>query len=1099
MGLRLTSRTKFSLLRCFAAVVVALSILASVTAPAFAAGGQFGNLNGTIVDAQTKAPIAGAHISAKSGSGNYTATTDAKGFFVILGMSVDSYTVTIEATGHETQNLTGVPVFGDETDTVGTVAMVPSLKTIATTHSRSTGSAFQPTQTIDQYTVSGAQIVQATGNAASTNENAIFLSVPGVTLTNAGTVTIRGGAATEVGYQYDGIPFKEPFYGFNGSPGLANGIGSVQIVEGAGDATQGNVGSGVVNVIPLRGSGSGSGTVDFEAGGPYYFHQFSANYGFSTPNNRWSEYAAFSGQNGYPPTGYRFDPQDQYLDAFTTTRQANNQFVENLVYRFGKNNHESLQGLYTNISAISYGPNGTPFGYYYPYPGSIFNGYWSGFLNGAIVPAFGGTGAFTPNQVAALTPLNNYTPSTNITPSGSQVADSIQTRLLKLEYDNSLNATTYLAIKYFNWAQYSYTDSSYVQGAYGSGIPNPAWGAIGGPQSGFIADLTKQFGTNLTVTLDGSYDNIRPVWDGQQPALTYFGLGGFVPDFVGANAAASTGLPVGYLCNGNGGAPFSQFAAGCASSLGIAGQLPNWGIGFQQAQFQNWGYGIRFQWEASDKLHVDFGVRQEGQNEHWQNQLNTLGVAGLPGANPFDVPPSFWTSSVLYPSETEPRISISYQLDRNDSLRFGYGRSAVFSNAQDSGTPFNMTGLSNFLGIPANPNGPGCRPGSAPANANIVSVPVGKPGCTLYVQQLYWNNDIEYPDAGNTLPSIYNNYDLTYSHQFKNGWGARITGFRKIGNDIPAAVNLNPILGIFETANLGLNRTTGAEFELNTPEKAVGLSGFLSMTYQNVLSSTPPLSQAETSVPQVTLATLTLGNLYRAGYVSPFVIQIGAQENFKNGLQIIPQLHYDIGYPYSVGNLIAEQINGYGGAVSYANIPQANLTTWTNTQDSSPLLGIGGLGGAAGSTNYVDPANPGSIFNPNIAATRGTNGTAANGGILSHPNLEANLTVQLKKGQNTFGIQFFNLFGNGFVSSVPAPNTFYQPVATGLGGPQTGWNPCQLQVPISATYNCAAQLPYSTFAFKNGAYVLSNGNFNAGPSIAPLNPFGFHVFFQRSI
>jgi len=233
-------------------------------APALAAGGTNGNLNGTVVDASSKAPVAGASVVAKSGSGTYSATTDARGFFSILQMNIDSYTLTISAAGHDTVNLQNVIVFGDETDTVGTVSMQASgLKTIAKVTSRSASSAFQPTQTTDTYSVSGQRIQQALGNAYNSNEATLVQSVPGVIATydsaNGPGLSIRGSLGVELGYQYDEVPFSSPFFNANAGQGFINGInggsgGGLQIVSGAGDATQGNVGGGVINTVVPRGT-----------------------------------------------------------------------------------------------------------------------------------------------------------------------------------------------------------------------------------------------------------------------------------------------------------------------------------------------------------------------------------------------------------------------------------------------------------------------------------------------------------------------------------------------------------------------------------------------------------------------------------------------------------------------------------------------------------------------------------------------------------------------------------------------------------------------------------------------------------------------------
>ena len=104
--------------------------------------------------------------------------------FTILGVAVDTYSVTITAPGHDIVNVPGVNVFGDQINTIQTVSLQPHLATIARVTSRSVSSAYQPTQTVDSYTINSQQIQESTGRAMSTNENAALLSVPGVTLTN---------------------------------------------------------------------------------------------------------------------------------------------------------------------------------------------------------------------------------------------------------------------------------------------------------------------------------------------------------------------------------------------------------------------------------------------------------------------------------------------------------------------------------------------------------------------------------------------------------------------------------------------------------------------------------------------------------------------------------------------------------------------------------------------------------------------------------------------------------------------------------------------------------------------------------------------------
>jgi hypothetical protein len=1145
---------------------IAVVFVCALPSPVFAAGGQFGNLRGgPIEDSATKAPITGARIIASSPSGTYHAVTDSHGLFTILGMNVDTYTITIEAKGYEPISFPGQTLIGDGTlDLGGPWLMTKSLKTIARVSARSPASAFQPSQTIDSYTITQAQIQQTTGKAFSTNENALLLAVPGVTLTNAGTPTVRGGAAYEVGYEYDGVSFKEPFLGTNGSgilgmsgsnsSALFNGISDVQVVEGAGDATQGNVGSGVINLIPARGTYPGSVNTDLEAGTPNFSHQFAGTWSWATPDNRFSDYLSFNGQRYVPYFGYHTTPLDQYGNFFTTHYTANNQFQNNFIFKFGHNQNQSLQVLYLNILQQLYGAQG---------PGGIFcdptiNAIYG--LNGGACPA--GTNpnalAYWPyDSIQSLTPVGlpwgilplafglakspaqsllsyvDLLPSMPNTPftaacaqaatlgsgclpvPGGQMFNSTTTRFLKFEYDWHIDPSTYLATRYYNWEQLNNADNSYTcGGAWQTGLNGlcPGWSSVGGPTVGASADLTHQITPNLTFQIEGKEDVLHPIWDGYTPGYEMLEMD--LPPLSGSTAGFG-GLPNapllpdfyagGYLCGGN-----PQHKAYFDCSQGWANtRIPTWGIGYNKTFFQNWGYGLRFMYDPGTRVHLDLGVRDEGQNRHWFNQLDQYGLALPPDitcikgvlvagkqcsplgqdikTNPYDVPGPQWVGPNATPFQNvwQPRGSIDYELGRNDAIRFGYGRSAVFANAQTAGTPFHMYGLQNFIGIPA-------KAGSYCGWLATVAIPAGHPGCTSYAQQLYWNGDnLEAPDALNPPPAIYSNYDFTYTHAFQNGWGLKVTPFEKIGTSLPTFYLLNPVLGIFAISNQGYNKTNGVEFEVTTPPRALGASGFLSMTYQNVLSTTPPLTTAETTVPLVPTATLALGDLYRAGYVSPFSIRLGGVENFKNGFSISPQLQYDIGYPYSFGNLIAAQV----APGVYANIPQVNFGPGVSGGLSTI---IGTAPGTAISTNYVDPADPGTSLHPNIAWTRGTQGTSATGGFLSHGNLFATTTFQWTHGRNTLGVQLTNLFGNAFVNSVPAVNPWYQPLANGLAGPQTGYNTCVAQVGAGRR-GCTAWIPKDTYAYSNGAYLLTNGDFTASPGLAPLIPFNAQFFWQLKL
>jgi hypothetical protein len=1067
---------------------LALAVCVLSTPSAFAAGGVYGSLSGTVTDAITHAPIANATVRAVSPSQSFTGRTDAGGHFTLIGVSVDTYSIIISAPGHASVTIPGVTVYGDQNNSIGTASL--GLQTIGGTHAHtSVSNAYQPQQTTDAYTINPQQIALSTGKAVSTNENAALLSVPGITLTNnnssMGTqVTIRGGAAYEVGYQLDGVPFREPFLNGNGSFGLMNGVGNVQVVEGAGDATQAGVGAGVINVVPQRGSGPGSGTLDIEAGAPNRYNQYGIDYGFSTPDNRFSEYFAYVGDNLQPYYGYTFTPQYQYGNYFATQRDETSQFLNNFFFKFGKDKNQQIQVLYLNISQIGWEGNAGPGGLYnpttnpnalvyYPYD-TLTQGLW------------GELAGWSPSQYASLIGLSPGTPATDVPITQGQQAFSNQTRFLKLEYDNNLSDSTYLAFRYYNWETLQSGDDSYTLGPWQTGDPGISdTSTTGGPTSGVGLDLVHQFGSNLTVTLNGEYDVLRPIWDGYEPQLEAYAL------YAGAGQEGATGadwLP--------GGVVYDTYCPGVAYSgtgplPSCDPRLPSWGIGYNGTEFQNWGGGIRVQYNPTGKLHLDLGVRDEGQNQHWYGQLGqygegapstgvTTGGVTVPINNPYDVLTTSWTNNVLHPTALEPRGAASYQFDPNDSIRVSYGRSAVFANAQTGGTPFHLYGIQPYLSIPA-------KAGSMCGWAATALFP-----CQSYAAELYWAGDnLEAPDAGNGLPAIYNNYDFSYNHLFSNGMGMRITPFYKEGTDLPTFFLLNPVLGIFAVSNQGLNKTTGAEFDLTTPQRAVGISGFFAATYQNVLSTTAPFTTAENAVPLVSSASLALHDLYRAGYVSPASFRIGGTDQYKSGFSISPQIETNIGYPYSIGNMIAAEI----GPGVYANIPQVDFGPGITGGNASL---IGGSPGAAVATNYYDPSDPGSSSHPNIDATRGTPGTSANGGYLSHWNMNAAVTLQYKWGRSTIGIQFLNLFGNAYNGTVPSINPWYQPVANGKSGPQTGSESCVSQT--GSARGCWGSAPIDTYAYTNGAYLLTNGNFTAGaPTLGPGQPFTTQLFYQLKI
>ncbi len=628
-------------------------------------------------------------------------------------------------------------------------------------------------------------------------------------------------------------------------------------------------------------------------------------------------------------------------------------------------------------------------------------------------------------------------------------------------------------MRYYNaWTQ---ATSSTAIGSAGQG--SPYWDDTGGQRVGSQFDLTRSFGPRFSVTLHGEYEVQKPLWNDYEPyallgsnsggANTYGSIVGQCGDtYAGCNAVDYRDfLPGGYVYDALG---------------GKVPRIPEWGVDYNNSTFITSAEALRFQWTPIDKLHFDFGYRRDA--DVYKYGASPFAPPGLQYTNPTDVDPSTIGPAVLKPVVDEPRASLSFQIDRDDALRFGYGRSAQFANASTGGTPSSLYNYSELLKIPAKP---GALCGSQVANS--LTFP-----CQNYASQLFWfgdaNNDA--PDVGNILPTIYSNYDLTYQHQFRSGWGVRLTPYVKNATGVASfsflSEEISPTTGqllggVFQTNNLGVNRTSGIEFGLTTPEPLYGLSGFFSATYQNVFDSVPPLISGENNVPAITSSSLLIGDVYHAGYVSPIQARLGATYHTKFGLRVTPTINYDRGYPYTQGFLTA---SGIPVAGINTNVPQVNFPGGAGITSTPGFNGSQGIGSA---TQYGDPALPGTTFNPVIAATRGTPQTSAPGGIISKPNIGANLTLEYEFKRSTIGVQFLNLAGGPTYETIPVLNPYYQPVATGVAGRQTSQVPQTIQPGFGASRGYA-NVPSAYYTFTNGAYF------------SPYNqPFNVDAYYQLKL
>ncbi|MBV8722017.1 MAG: carboxypeptidase regulatory-like domain-containing protein [Candidatus Eremiobacteraeota bacterium] len=1119
---------------------MALCIASSTVA--FAAGGVTGTLRGTVVDAKSSAAIAGAQVIVHAPSAQYRATTDSHGAFTILDMAPDTYAVQITAAGYEPETLTGITVFGDETQQLGMVRMTKGLKTIATVHARDTTSAFQPHQTIDETTFQGNRVSQALGEAGSTNFNQLVMSAPGVIQNtnympgpgnSSNAFTIRGSASVEIGYQFDGVDYRGSFFDENPSQGYLNGVGggsgSLQVVSGAGDATQGGIGAGVVNVVPGRGTYPGNGFLSFDVGGPWYEHSMAGQYGAATEDGHFSDFFSFRSSRSaptYAPYGVSVSDVGQY---YGTSFNYDDDVLNNFYYRFGKNNSQQIQVLTDWLDHRAWAnAGGLQFANFYPYDPfsqanftTDYNGApmwptepqkcvrnaalcagdkWNEGWYQSVIPYATGV---------PLCPTNSYPCTQPPVPFSPEQYVYGPTDFLKIGYTQPLGHNTSWNTFYYNWGglvanNITGSSSDLTLGSYLPGYNN-----AGGRKVGFQTQVTTVASEQHTLTFVGKYENGFPYWNQQNYGNTWQGfLGGrtvdssiaqtpcaydpstgfdtqtpncYIPTGArvedwylpihpglpvsGSNPCVGPALDNGYTANGytGQGCYIYDWMLAHGDWKGKLPPIPATGFDYMGADFQQYGFGIRDQWTPNERLSVDYGVRLDGQNLKWAG--NTQLNKDLNNTADIGTGYAVLSDSYLHPQVVEPRLATSYLLGLHDSVRFSYGRSASFFFGQTAGTPTNISAVNPLLWeIPAkdsnaptyNANtgeGPACGSGWHPPGSSVNGTyypnpnqywsgagTVGSEGnyfqCDNYAQQLYWAFDQAYaaPDIGGQTVATYNNYDVAWSHGFRNGWGTKLTGYYRRGYNTYQTVLLNagppdPVTGqqsagSFQERQTGTTKTYGIEFMLTTPDRPWGWGGFLTVDYINALTTTPPVSNSD-SLPAVAQYLYQTGALFHAAYVPPLSAVAGIQYKTKGGITINPIITANGGIPYGVGTTTYGFVNG----VLY-QIPTGNLG------QGLPFAGPGQPLQAYNSLCYVDPVFPGSIFHPKYVACRGDQESALAGQTLTSPRAYADLSLQYEHRNVTYGVYLTNIFDN--YRSEPGVNQAWQPVATGVGGAQTG-------------------------------------------------------------
>ena len=293
---------KRTLARPFA---VALLLLSLVLPGAPTLAGTTGTLTGTAVDASTSAPLAGAKVTAASPSAVVTQTTDASGRYTFLGLSPDTYTLSVEFSGYDQYSQTGVTVTADSTRQLQ-LSVPKTLRTIGKVGVRGSASLVRPGTTADVYTVGAVQqqAVQGVGGGGSLNSAySAIATVPGAYVPTGQSgyfqnTYIRGGDYDQVGYEVDGVPVNRAFDNYPSGSASSLGQQEVQVYTGAAPAGAEAQGlAGFINQVIKTGTYPGSEEAELGIAGPSFYHKVGFELGGATSNRNFSYYLGSDGYN----------------------------------------------------------------------------------------------------------------------------------------------------------------------------------------------------------------------------------------------------------------------------------------------------------------------------------------------------------------------------------------------------------------------------------------------------------------------------------------------------------------------------------------------------------------------------------------------------------------------------------------------------------------------------------------------------------------------------------------------------------------------------------------------------------------------------------
>ena len=1003
---------------------VALTIVALLTTVSSgpSTAGTTGSIHGFVTDASGQ-PLGDVQVSAVAPRSRTTTITKANGFYAFDGLPVDTYLVTFSRAGYVTRSITGITVLQDQNVQVN-AQLSAAIKTLGHVTVRGASQLVQPTVTADTYSVNGQALQNINGTPQDPNGFQALNSLPGVTTDNFGYPIIRAGQENDVGYEYEGINNTDPVTGQFLNAVSLNGVRSIQLSTGGYDVSSGNTNSGVINQVIQRGAYPPSGQATARVFAPVFGHELSFDWGNATPDNRFSYYLSFGLQRDGTIYG---DGKTVYPEIVALQNYFNtDDDVLNMFYQFGKNQSNEVQFL-TDISNGDFvfgeevNANQSPYD-----TNNLDTQLGLAVTDGNFNQLFDGNG----NPLTLANYITLYPGQAAYAQNVGYVdSQSFNSVIDKLNLKHQFSPSSFGEVRLFKTIENLIFRYPYDVGSFSGFYEDLATQGLG---EGF--DYNNQLNERHNLGIGGDYTTYLARYMAQTYSFEPFGqfletqgcpeLSGAPPGNGGCylgtlNAAINAGTMNGFNPAGTQILPTSPSQAPMKTFFNDAFRVND--------PTHNMDLYVKDLYQPSDRFTADLGLRFDQQIYDIPAnaaQLNTAYFVDQNG-NYVTFPSAPIGPDVTRPNQLSPRVALTYKINDRNVLRFSYGKNIEFEPE---------SGIEQAYQIPSQYKN--CT------IANGCFQPLQGFGVTNHISNLYQSllvdeNTNDFQQYTPVRPQRAINYDASIEHDFGNGLQLKITPYYRKGTDYVVGSsdlkltlpNGTPIFGPSHLENAGINENTGAEFDL-TLDRSIGFGGFVDFTYDNTLAN-----YDSDFFPSVNSAALAAGHFFHVSYLAPITGTLNVDYNTPSGFHVSMNMPYESGYRYGVGKRVYVFANACNPLLPA--IPVSVLNTDLARSTCAP-------GSTQDAYYYTDPANPGTVFAPNITGSRGTPDGDDPGSLHGNPIATVNLSIAKDLGGRgrywTVGMRVENLLGN-YSPTAPSNNPWYVNNGLGSSGPGSGQNP----------------------------------------------------------